>query len=147
MERLLPISTGFCPKASCATTKPQADVQLWAGDHIPCPKLQSNSIRKEKYLWTILMTLEAARDLPIVGHPLKARTRAGCLPGFVSFELHKGHTGQMGLFPRLAWLAKVTKLVSSSRARMRTQICWLMGPWSSPSILLHPTTSNLLSTM
>lgn len=56
------------------------------------------------------MTAEAARDLPVAGHPLKARQRAGGLPGFVSFELHQGCTGQMGLFPRPAWLAEVTKL-------------------------------------
>ena len=41
--------------------------------------------------------------------------------------------------PRQAGLSKVTRLVSSSRARTRTQVCWLTAPCCSPSNLLSPT--------
>ena len=78
-------------------------------------------------------------DLPGAGHPLRAGPWAGCLLGFVTFELHQGHMRWVGLFPQQAGLAKVTWLVSSSWAGTRTQVCWLTAPRSSPSNLLHPT--------
>lgn len=136
-----PSALASCPKVSHATVEPQTDVPLQAGDHVTCPNCRVNSIRKEKSLllgphgWP-----QRQRRPPWSGTPfLRAGPWAGCLLGFVTFELHQGHMRWVGLFPQQAGLAKVTWLVSSSWAGTRTQVCWLTAPCSSSSNLLHPT--------
>lgn len=136
-----PSALASCPKVSHATVEPQTDVPLQAGDHVTCPNCRVNSIRKEKSLllgphgWP-----QRQRRPPWSGTPfLRAGPWAGCLLGFVTFELHQGHMRWVGLFPQQAGLVKVTWLVSSSWAATRTQVCWLTAPCSSSSNLLHPT--------